>query len=278
MNKLDELLKIKELFDLGIITEADFKRKKTELLNDSNTGNVNSDFKKDIIIGENEKECPNCKYIIEKESETCNFCDYDFINNKTEDKNINTIEKNNNLKKYVPVFFVIIIFIFLGTWFFTENNSEIIQDETPKVATPDSTKSASSISTDSTSYNTLSKMATAPAAEASQNSENSSAIQINEQTNNYDSDSYGVSNTSKSKIEESNKNSNDSQDTINHIVTKGETMNSIAKKYKVNSNELYKLYNVQPNTYEFYKANSNPEKPIKPNTLIIIPSNLIRSK
>lgn len=163
MNKLDELLKIKELLDLGIITESDFKRKKAELLNDSNAGNVNSDFKKDIIIGENEKECPNCKYIIEKESETCNFCDYDFINNKTEDKNINTIGKNNNLKKYVPVFFVIIIFIFLGTWFFTENNSKIVNDDAPKVAKPDSQPI---IPTDTASTISLSADPTAPPAQA----------------------------------------------------------------------------------------------------------------
>ncbi len=35
MNKLEELFKLKELLDLGILTENEFKKKKTELFKDS---------------------------------------------------------------------------------------------------------------------------------------------------------------------------------------------------------------------------------------------------
>jgi hypothetical protein len=82
MDRLDELLKLKELLDLGIITENDFNRKKAELIGESASENNNSDSIKEeeIIIGENEKVCATCKFIIDKESEVCKFCDYDFIN------------------------------------------------------------------------------------------------------------------------------------------------------------------------------------------------------
>ncbi len=124
MNKLDELLKLKELLDLGIITDKDFNRKKTELLSEGNTGYDNSDsIKEDEIIGENEKECPTCKFIIDKESEVCKFCDYDFINNKI--SNEIDIPIYNNLKKYISILFIIIIFIIIGTWFFTQKNTKI---------------------------------------------------------------------------------------------------------------------------------------------------------
>lgn len=122
MNRTDELLKLKELLDSGVITENDFKRKKAELFSDFNTGNENSKKKEEIIVGESEKECPSCKCIIDKESEICNFCDYDFINNEIREEINYPIKSNINLKKYISVFFLVVIFIFLGTWFFTSNN------------------------------------------------------------------------------------------------------------------------------------------------------------
>lgn len=180
MNKLDELLKLKELLDLGIITENDFNRKKAELLSDGNTGYDNSDSIKEgeIIIGENEKECPTCKFIIEKESEICKFCDYDFIYKNNTENNDDKID-NNNLKKYISVFFLVVIFIFLGTWFFIANNSEKIEVEPPKVAAPVSEKPTSLIIKDSVTLDSLSKMANAPAAESLQKSEKKDSITEN---------------------------------------------------------------------------------------------------
>ena len=181
MNKADELLKLKELLDLGIINENDFNRKKAELFNKSNTvvkHNADSIKNEEIIIGENEKECSSCKRIIEKENEVCNFCDYDFINKKIN----NTIDSqfaNNNLKRYISVFFVIIIFIFLATWFFSSNNSEKIEVEPPKVAAPVSAKPTSSIIKDSPSLDSLSRMANAPAVESVQKLENKDSIAEN---------------------------------------------------------------------------------------------------
>jgi hypothetical protein len=125
MSNLDELLKLKELLDLEIITENDFKKKKAELFSNSNTGHNNSDSKKkeEIIIGENEKKCPSCKCIIEKESGICIFCNYDFINKNTSEKLEYPIKTNNNLKKYIFIFFLLLSFIFFGSWFFTVNDS-----------------------------------------------------------------------------------------------------------------------------------------------------------
>jgi uncharacterized protein YecT (DUF1311 family) len=165
MNKADELLKLKELLDLGIINENDFNIKKVELFNKSNTVKYNSDSIKDeeIIIGKNEKECPFCKFIIEKECETCKYCDYDFINNKISNKIDSQID-NNNFKKYIPVFFVIVIFIFIGTWFFKKNNSNsgIMKNDAPKVAKPDS---HSTITADTSSTISLSADPTASPAQ-----------------------------------------------------------------------------------------------------------------
>ena len=235
MDKLDELLKIKELLDSGIISENEFQELKDKLsLNSDNinnsSGENNSNFnggynvinsnekicckcganslkedkfcmecgnaefkhntnneiiKKEIIISKDEKECPSCNRIIEKECQTCNFCDFDFTNNKINDKIDSQIENNNNLKKYIPVFFVIIIFIFLGTWFFSSNNSEKNEVEPPKVAAPVSEKSTSLIIKDSITLDSLSKMANAPAAESFQNSENIEANNNGEQIDNF---------------------------------------------------------------------------------------------
>ena len=139
MSNLDELLKLKELLDLGIITENDFKRKKVELFSNSNIGNNNSDSikKEEIIIGKYEKECPSCKCIIEKESESCNFCDYDFINKQISEKDNTHIESNSNLKKYISISLVAMVFIFLITIAFigssSNNNSEAPQADITKV-------------------------------------------------------------------------------------------------------------------------------------------------
>ena len=164
MDKLDELLKIKELLDSGIITESDFKRKKDELLKSNNE--ISKIQKKgEIIIGDNEKECTNCKCIIDKESEICKFCDYDFINKRISEKRVIPIESNTNLKKYISIFLVAIVFIFLITIAFTgtrSNNSEI-NNETPKA---DTTK-VDIIKTSSDTTSVISKNAdpTEPSAE-----------------------------------------------------------------------------------------------------------------
>ena len=187
MSNLDELLKLKELLDLEIITENDFKRKKAELFSNINAGNNNSDSKKkeEIIIGKNEKECPSCKCIIEKESGICIFCDYDFINKKTSEKLEYQKKTKNNLKKYISVFFLLLIFIFIGTWFFSSNNSEKIEVETPKEATTVYAKPTSSITKDSTSLDSVSKMVNSPAVESFQNSENSEGYDNGEQIDNF---------------------------------------------------------------------------------------------
>ena len=136
MDKLDELLKIKELLDSGIITESDFLRKKDELLK-SNNETSKAQKKGEIIIGDNEKECPSCKCIIDNDSEICKFCDYDFINKRISEKDNTPIETNTNLKKYISIFLVAIVFIFLITIAFTgthsNKNSEVPQADTTKV-------------------------------------------------------------------------------------------------------------------------------------------------
>jgi hypothetical protein len=193
MNKLDELLKLKELLDLGIITDNDFNRKKAELLSDDNTGYDNSDSIKeeDIIIGENEKECPTCEIIIDKESEICKFCDYDFINKNNIKNNEDKIDKIK-IKKYFLILILMIIIIFAGILIigsiFPNNNSEIKNDTVPKAVTIDS---LNIISTNTT----LSADPTAPAANAPlEEQTNENKTSYNNETDYVEKKDIGVEN------------------------------------------------------------------------------------
>lgn len=104
MDKIDEILKIKELLNSGVITINEFTELKNKLL--KNSKNVDAKIK--VEIGIDEKECPSCKFIINKNNKTCDFCDYEFPNNTNssvskqayiqEEKEINNISDANRIK------------------------------------------------------------------------------------------------------------------------------------------------------------------------------------
>lgn len=114
MNKIDEILKLKELLNSGVITRNDFTELKNKLLVDSNFKNADDKIKDEIGI--DEKECPNCNIVINKDIEKCEFCDYDFISKqvKIEKNNVNTDVKS---RKKVFVFSIIMLFILFAMWF-----------------------------------------------------------------------------------------------------------------------------------------------------------------
>ena len=56
--------------------------------------------------------------------------------------------------------------------------------------------------------------------------------------------------------------------TFNHIVTKGETLNSISNKFDVS---IVDIINSQPDIHDFYKSNTNIYKALKINSSILIP-------
>lgn len=273
MNKIDELLKIKELLDSGIISEKEF----IELKNNLNSIEKNiSEFQPNAI-----KKCPICNSVIndnEPNCKTCNVLNSEVSTREALEDNI--IPESNSKMKYV-VYVLIIIFLLIGLNFYqnnsnkkgTENNG--IPPDTTSIIAPDEKVTNEISNTDTLTTDEKLMMPAVQKPESQQ--EVDEGGDYNDDTSE-NIDSNGSTNTSKSDIEESVNNIDNGNGIINHIVIKGETMSSIAKKYNINSNELYKLYNAQPKTYEFYKAYGNPEKSLKPNTLIIIPSNLIRSK
>lgn len=104
MDKIDEILKIKELLNSGVITIHEFTELKNKLL--KNSKNVDAKIK--VEIGIDEKECPSCKFIINRNNKTCDFCDYEFSSNidssvskqayTQEENEINNISDTNKIK------------------------------------------------------------------------------------------------------------------------------------------------------------------------------------
>jgi RNA polymerase subunit RPABC4/transcription elongation factor Spt4 len=269
MDRLDELLKIKELLDSGIIFETEFKELKNNLIQlDNNEKNTSG------IIPNNITKCSNCDSIINDNETICKNCDnIDSKITSGDSQSENIIPISNSKIKYVFLGIITLCLVIGLNGYYNNSNKNIEEPPPSEVSAP----------TPSTSIpnETISNEVASDTMPAVQNTVSPQEVDeggdYNENTSE-NIDSNGSTNTSKSDIEESVNNIDNGNGIINHIVIKGETMSSIAKKYNINRNELYKLYNAQPKTYEFYKANSNPEKSLKPNTLIIIPSNLIRSK
>jgi hypothetical protein len=95
---------------------------------------INSKQSDEIIIDDNEKECPNCNVIINKNHHKCEFCDYDF-----ELKQVNIVDKDSysdgKSRIKVFIFTVIMLFILFVTWFigyYNQNknieNNEIVNE------------------------------------------------------------------------------------------------------------------------------------------------------
>ncbi len=164
MNKIDEILKLKELLNSGVITQNDFTELKNKLLKDSNSKNVDTKIK--VEIGIDEKECPSCKFIINKNNKTCDFCDYEFPNNTDstdskqtnlqEEQEINNISNANKLKANINSnrnknkgFLIsgILILSLLGTGFYLlkSNKKDNITTETKSVSIDTNTNKISNI-------------------------------------------------------------------------------------------------------------------------------------
>ncbi|MBA9072587.1 hypothetical protein GGR22_000713 [Flavobacterium gossypii] len=114
MNKIDEILKLKELLNSGVITQNDFTELKNKLLEDSNPKNEDAQIK--VEIGIDEKECPNCNVILNKDIEKCEFCDYDFISKQVKIEN-DKVNIGGKSRKKVLIFSIIMLFILFAMWF-----------------------------------------------------------------------------------------------------------------------------------------------------------------
>lgn len=143
MNKVDEILKLKELLNSGVITEKEFVELKKNLLE----GSSSEITSKKVEISADEKECPNCNVIINKNHQKCEFCDYDF-----ESKQVKLVNKDlhndRKSRKKELLFAALMLFLLFGMWFFVDympnknidkdGNLEINQANIPNVTNTES--------------------------------------------------------------------------------------------------------------------------------------------
>ena len=132
MNKIDELLKIKELLDSGIISEIEFKELKKNLIQLDNNEKSTSGIIPNIIT-----KCSNCNSTINDDETICKNCDnIDSKITSSDSISENIIPISNSTIKYI--FFAIIILclvIGLNGYYNNSNKTAIENNEIP----PDST-------------------------------------------------------------------------------------------------------------------------------------------
>jgi hypothetical protein len=132
MNKIDELLKIKELLDSGIISEKEFKELKNNLIQLDNNGKSTSE-----IIPNNIKKCSNCNSIIndnETICENCNVIDSKITSSDSLSENIIPIS-NSKIKYFFLGIIILCLVIGLNGYYNNSNKSPIESNEIP----PDTT-------------------------------------------------------------------------------------------------------------------------------------------
>ncbi|MEN9908937.1 MAG: hypothetical protein RLZZ540_2086 [Bacteroidota bacterium] len=149
MNKIDDLKKIKKLFDEGLISQREFESLKSEIIGDeclkSDTieKTVTSPNKTLHNVNENKKECPNCKISLPIYTKKCGSCNYSFASGIIEDGNINnTIDEIENSdvrdkRNHLIIKSLAIIVLIIGCiCFFLNkgNNINTVQNETENIA------------------------------------------------------------------------------------------------------------------------------------------------
>jgi hypothetical protein len=149
MSKLKEILKLKELLDTGLISENDYNRLKSKIFEN---GEITNSKNTDIVLTENEKECPKCKFVIDKNTDKCIFCDYEFtIDENLEKTKVNEIVENSfepEKKSYLIVKILVVIIAIVTGYFLYNNyntkpqkkgNSTIEASSTPSVQNTEKT-------------------------------------------------------------------------------------------------------------------------------------------
>lgn len=154
MNKIDDLKKIKKLFDEGLISQREFESLKSEIIGDESLKSdtiektITSPNKTVHNVHENKKECPNCKISLPIYTKKCGSCNYSFTSGIIEDGNNNNNNNNNTIdeiensdvryKRNHLIFksLVIIVLIIGCISFFLHkgNNTNIVQNETENIA------------------------------------------------------------------------------------------------------------------------------------------------
>jgi hypothetical protein len=138
MDKIEEVLKLKELLDSGIITEKEFFELKNKVIIKNN----GTDFKKSEVLTVNiprtSKICNNCNSLITKKDGICRICsrkvlspndtssnkeDLKEIENKFVEEEKIEIRNETSFSKNLLYSIVIgVLFIIGGLWFFNHSN------------------------------------------------------------------------------------------------------------------------------------------------------------
>ena len=136
MNKIDEVLKLKELLDSGLINQSDFDRKKKEIFEETNNESkitnelISSEVHQNIQERDNnsfdKKKCPQCGSENHAFNNDCIVCKTDLTNyGKTESHQEPEIE--TNYSKYFPITLVIALLIFALFFIFLSATMRTIQ-------------------------------------------------------------------------------------------------------------------------------------------------------
>jgi len=132
MNKIDELLKIKELLDSGIISEIEFKELKNNLIQLDNNEKSTSE-----IIPNNITKCSNCNSTINDDETICKNCDnIDSKITSSDSISENIIPISNSKIKYI-FFAIIIVCLVIGlNGYYNNSNKNIEEPPPPEVSAP----------------------------------------------------------------------------------------------------------------------------------------------
>lgn len=160
MSKIEELIRIKNLLDEGLISFEEFEKLKIRIIdNKSEKNNFQSnidevrkeiDRKKEVLReGLEDKKCPNCNKELNIKDLSCNSCGYSFItrnipvSHETQetidgksdlnresifDKEDTNNQQNSN-RIFYSIFGVVLILIF-GVWFYMDSNNKRFLKET----------------------------------------------------------------------------------------------------------------------------------------------------
>lgn len=140
MNKIDEVLKLKELLDSGLINQSDFDRKKKEIFEETNNESTNTNKLKSSEVHQNTQErdnnsfgkrkCPQCGSENNAENNDCLVCktDLTIFRQPIELHQEPDVEKNNT--RYFIIIVIIGLSIFGVFYIFknyqTSNNEEAV--------------------------------------------------------------------------------------------------------------------------------------------------------
>lgn len=145
MNKIDEVLKLKELLDSGLISQSDFDRLKNQIFEETNNEVSNTNQFKSSEAHQNTQErnndsfdkrkCPQCGSENHVDNNDCIVCKTDLIKFRQPTEPYQEPDVENKQSNYlIPIFLIVLLIIFASFFIFknhqTSPNAEAAQDTT----------------------------------------------------------------------------------------------------------------------------------------------------